>query len=315
MELKSVGELKLIEEIKKIVKRRRKEVIGGIGDDSCILSDNTVLTTDAFVQGVHFDLSYMSFSDVGRRVMGATLSDIAAMGAEPLCVLVSLLLPSHFKLKEVLELYRGMEEFAKKFNVEIAGGEVVNSSLFSLVLTALGKTEHPVLRKGAISGDRVFITGEVGLAEAGRLALKNGLDKEFFQRAMKKHLSPIPRIREARIIAPSVSSLIDTSDGLSTDSFHLAQESRVKIKIFFNNLPISRETKKISTLLKIPLENFLLNSGEDYELLFTSSKNIPKRVLKTKITEIGRVEKGEGVWLIKDGREKRIKPKGYEHFI
>lgn len=315
MKLKSVGELRLIEEIKKTVQRRQKEVIAGIGDDGCVLSDNTVLTTDAFAQGVHFDLNYMSFRDVGRRVMGATLSDIAAMGAEPLCVLVSLLLPSHFELKEVLELYKGMEKFTKRFNIEIAGGEVVNSPFFSLVLTALGKAEHPRLRSGAVSGDRVFITGEIGLAEAGRVALKNRLDRKSFQRAIKKHLSPIPRIGEAKVIAPSISSLIDTSDGLSTDSFHLAEESKVKIKIFYDNLPISREAKKISQLLKIPLEEFLLNSGEDYELLFTSSKDIPKRVLKTKITEIGRVERGEGIWLIKEGKEKEIKPKGYEHFI
>lgn len=315
MELKDVGELKLIEEIRRIVKKRRREIIIGIGDDSCVLSDNTVLTTDAFVQGVHFDLKYMNFGNIGTRVVGATLSDLAAMGAQPICILVSLLLPPHFKIEDVLECYKSMERSAKRFNTEIAGGEVVNSPSFSLVLTAFGKTENPVLRKGANPGDRLFITGEIGLAEAGRLALKNGLDKIVFKKAIKKHLSPIPRLKEAKVIANFTSAMIDTSDGLSTDSFHLACESKVKIEIFFDRLSISSEAREISKILEIPLEEFVLNSGEDYELLFTSKRSVPNRILKTRITEIGMVEKGEGVWLVKDGKKKEIKPRGYEHFV
>jgi len=314
MELKDIGELKLIEEIRRIVKKRRREVLIGIGDDGCVLSDNTVLTTDAFVQGVHFDLKYMSFGNIGERVVGATLSDLAAMGAQPICILVSLLLPPHLKIEDVLECYKSMERSAERFNTEIAGGEVVSSPSFSLVLTAFGKAENPVLRKGANPGDRVFITGEIGLAEAGRLALKNGLDKTFFKRAIDKHLSPVPRLKEAEVIGSYVSAMIDTSDGLSTDCFHLACESRVKIEILFDKLPISREAEQMSDILKIPLEGFVLDSGEDYELLFTSKRNVPDKILETRITEIGKVKRGRGVWLVKDGKEREIKPRGYEHF-
>ncbi len=307
-------ELRLLEEIKRVVKRRQKEVLVSIGDDGCVLKHGTVLTTDAFVEGVHFDLGYMTFSDVGRRVMGATLSDIAAMGASPICVLVSLLLPPSLRRRDVLSLYKGMERVVERFGVEITGGEVSSSSLFSLVLTAMGKTSHPCKRSGALPGDKLYISGELGLSETGRIVLRKGLRKRGFKRAIEKHLHPLPRIKEAISLRNLLSSLIDTSDGLSTDTFHIASESKVRIRIFLDRLPVSREAERVCKMLDLPLKDFVLNAGEDYELLFTSSERLPKELSGTIITCIGEVEEGEGTWIVEREGEKRLLPKGYEHF-
>jgi thiamine-monophosphate kinase len=313
MLLKDFGELKLIERIKTIVRRRQADIITAIGDDACVLKDGTVATTDSFVEDVHFDLRYMNFFDIGTRTACATLSDIAAIAAEPKLLLVSLFLCSDLKVDEITQLYRGMETIAKMFSVEIAGGDVVSSKTFSLTLTALGKTKKPILRSTARPGDFLYATGYLGLAEAGRLALKNRLSKKEFKTAIDRHLAPIPRIREALKLKKSISALIDTSDGLSTDASHLATESKVRIEIYKSALPIHPAVKEISRHLSVPLDKLLLHSGEDFELLFTSPQKIPPKILNVKVTKIGFVKKGSGVYLIDEKRQSRLRPGGYEH--
>lgn len=313
MRLDELGELGLIRALRDLVKRRNPEVLVGIGDDGCCLADGTVLTTDAFVEGVHFDLSYMSLHQVGGRALSATLSDLAAMAAEPICALVALLLPSQLTDRKIRELYQGMEEVAESFGLELSGGEVSSSPVFGLVITVMGRASRPVLRSGARPDDRVYLTGYPGLAETGRAAIKQELDRSSFSEAIQRHLSPVPRVKEALSLAPSIHALIDLSDGLSTDAFHLAEESRVKIKIFWDGLPIHHQVRGLSERLHIPLKDLVLNSGEDFELLCTSSRSLPDEVHGLRLTKIGIVEEGEGVWLTEGGREEPIRPQGYEH--
>jgi thiamine-monophosphate kinase len=358
MRLNQLGESKVIEIIKKITGRRQPEVLVSIGDDASVLKDGTVITTDSYLENVHFNLSYMSFKDVGKRSACATLSDIAAMAAKPIGLFISLFVPSKMQDKDLIGLYQGMDEICRIFSVEIAGGDIVAGEKLGLSLTALGKTKRPILRSTAQPDDYLYITGNLALAETGRLILQSkatsdksqvnpfqqegsrrlqpakhlaaqpkgcgyptlkispfGQIKESkVQPAIQRHIAPIPRIFEAQKLAKYATSMIDTSDGLSTDAFHLATESEVKIKIFAEALPVANITKEITKVTNQPMPEFIYNSGEDYELLFTTRKELPfNRILKTPITKIGIVEKGRGVWIVEAGKERRLLPKGYDH--
>lgn len=331
MKLNQLGETKVIEIIKRITGRRQSEILVAIGDDACVLQDGTVITTDSYLEDVHFDLSYMSFKDVGKRVACATLSDIAAMAAKPIGLFISLFVPSEMKDKDLKGLYQGMDEICRIFSVEIAGGDTIAGKQLGLSLTAIGKIKRPVLRSTAKPGDVLYITGNMALAETGRLALTHyakrlthkdrnlklkalSVLRGAFQPAIQRHIVPIPRIFEAQKLAKYATAMIDTSDGLSTDASHLATESKAKIKIFAQALPVASITKEIAKISNQPIPEFIYNSGEDYELLFTARKELPfNRIFKTPITKIGAVEKGRGVFIIKSGEEIELLSKGYDH--
>ena len=332
MRLNQLGESKVIEIIKKITGRRQPEVLVSIGDDASVLKDGTVITTDSYLENVHFELAYMNFKDVGKRAACATLSDIAAMAAKPIGLFIALFVPPKMKEKDLISLYQGMDEICRIFAVEIAGGDIVAGEKLGLSLTALGKTKKAVLRSTARPGDYLYVTGNLALAETGRLALTLYAKRQMpnarilkrkalnvfcsaFQPAIQRHMAPIPRIYEAQKLAKYATSMIDTSDGLSTDAFHLATESKVKIKIFADALPVTPITKEIVKITKQSWQEFVYNSGEDYELLFTAKKELSfNRIFKTLITKIGIVEKGRGVWIVEAGKERRLLPKGYDHF-
>ncbi len=321
MLLSDLGEIKTIELIKKIINTHSFPHIPshfvevGIGDDASVLKDGTIITTDAYIEDIHFSLEYFSFYEIGQRVVCGTLSDISAMAGKPIAIFVSALLPSRLEQKQLKELYSGMQSITNKFSCEIAGGDIVAYPKLGLILTAIGKTKNPKLRSTAKPDEYLYITGYCGLSETGRLVLKNKLPQKNFMQSIKRHLCPMPRINEAIKLKKYINALIDTSDGLSTDAFHLAQESKVKIKIFPNKIPIHPETKRYFLGNMNRMLDIALNGGEDYELLFTSAyKNLPLKILGTKITQIGIIEKGKGVYLAQQNKEITLPPKGYNHF-
>jgi thiamine-monophosphate kinase len=306
------GETKAIELIARIARIRNPEIVRAIGDDAALYRDGMVVTTDAYLEGVHFDRSYMDLSAVGARAVCGTLSDIAAMCARPIGVYVSLMVPPRTTRRELRELYRGMDAVCSLFNTGIAGGDIVSSPRLGLALTALGQTRTPRLRRDCRPDDYLYVTGHVALAETGRLALKYGLDPGKYRRAIERHVCPLPRIQEALRLAPQIHGLIDTSDGLSSDAGHLADESRVRIVVDRMTLPVAAETIRLCRELRLDLERFLVSSGEDYELLFTS----PHSSIVTRhstLTRIGCVERGSGVWLLSSGKLRRLRPSGYDH--
>jgi thiamine-monophosphate kinase len=313
MKVKFLGEIKTIRMIRKLVEKRNKEILVGIGDDCCVLKHGEILTTDSFLEGVHFDFRYFDYKTLGERITCATLSDIAAMAGKPILILVSLYLPKETKKEELIALYQGIEKISERFNCEVAGGDIVAAKKLGITLTALGKSEKPIRRNSAQVGDKVFLTGYLGLAETGRIALLNSFPRNQFPKAISRHLRPLPRIFEALKLRKRMNSLIDTSDGLSTDLSHIAKESRVRIKIFWERLPVSEETRRLCREKKIDLANFLFSAGEDFELLFTAQGKIPKKVMGLKITEIGICEKGEGVFWEREGKEYPLLPTGYDH--
>jgi len=316
MRLSDLGEIKTIEFIQKIVKRVQKEVNISIGDDACVLKDGTIVTTDAYIEDIHFSLDYFSLYEIGQRVVCGTLSDIAAMAGKPLAIFVSALLPPNLEKRSFKELYSGMQSITREFSCEIAGGDIVAYPKIGMILTAIGKTKDAKLRSTAKPGDYLYVTGYCGLSETGRLALKNKLSRKDFTNSITRHTCPIPRINEANQLKRYINALIDTSDGLSTDAFHLAQESNVKIQIFTDSLPVHPETKKLVNRLKLSEESLTLNGGEDYELLFTSQKdNLPSKILDIPIKKIGVCKQGRGLISVKDGKEYQLQPKGYDHFL
>ncbi len=312
MELKHLGEVKTIQMIKKFAGKKNRFLEVGIGDDACVLKGGQILTTDSFLEGVHFDFSYFDHQSLGARVASATLADIAAMAGKPTLLLVSLYLPKETKKEELLFFYKGIKSICRKYNCAVAGGDIVASEKLGITLTALGQTDRPIKRSSAQVGDKVFVTGFLGLSETGRMAIRNGLPLRDYREATAKHLRPKPRIEEAWRLRKSINSLIDTSDGLSTDINHIARESKVKIKIFWEKIPIHKETRSLCEKMGIGLKNFVLSAGEDFELLFTTNKKPPK-IKGIKITEIGKCEKGEGVFLIEGDKEEILLPSGYDH--
>ncbi len=333
MELKETGEFGLIELIRKKIYTRDKRVILNIGDDAAILRSSgsklLVFTMDTLMEKVHFDLKYCSFKDVGWKSMSANLSDVAAMGGTPLAGLVSLGIPQGVKVEEIMALYSGMKTLCSSFRCPIVGGDVFFSKNALIITVALlGEVEKNRFktRAGARAGDLIFVTGDLGGAEAGlKFLMKySGKKKHLFKSsATKKHLSPYPRIREAKLLVRNlkISSMIDISDGLSSDLHHICEENAVGALIYADKIPISQETIRSCKLLNLSPLNTALSSGEEYELLFTlnprDEKNLRKVVRgKFKISLIGKIVKKEkGVKILGQGdRLGDLKKTGYTHF-
>lgn len=318
MRINQLGEQGLIKIIQRQVHSRGNLQLG-IGDDALILKDgSTVVTTDTYAEGVHFDLSYMSYYDVGIRCACGALSDVVAMGGKPRVLLVGLAMPRETDLRVIRQLYQGMERICEEMGCEIGGGDIIVLDRLVITLTALGRAPTPVLRSGAQPGDYLYLTGYAGLAETGRLILARRAELPAgtagIRVAVQRHLRPIPRLEVMHTLRLRISALIDTSDGLGTDARHLSTQSRVKIVIEPERLPIHPVTLQLCReQRRSPLE-FALSAGEDYELLFTSRVKPPSRVKGVPITRIGWVEKGEGLYIKKaPNKIVQLKISGYDH--
>jgi thiamine-monophosphate kinase len=305
------GELAIIRYLRKRFPKRRGEVLHGIGDDAMVFRDGYVVSTDSFFEKTHFDLKYFSFYALGYHTMAASLSDLAAMGASPVSALISLCISKIINPKFVRELYDGFEEMTRKYRCDISGGDIVRCKTFGMTITVVGRAKKPLLRSGARPGDSLYVTNFLGLAETGRRALKDGYPEREYPDSTKKHLFPEPRINEAFAIKKYAASCIDTSDGLSTDAYHLAEESQVKIVIEAEHIPIHPEVGKICEVQGADPTRFILSAGEDFELLLAASR-VP-RIRGAKIFNIGRAVKGKGLYLSTHGKIRRIEPTGYEH--
>ncbi|MBI4726692.1 thiamine-phosphate kinase [candidate division TA06 bacterium] len=328
--ISDIGEFGLIKRIKKtagsIPKNRR--VLLGVGDDAALFKISPgqacAATTDAMVEGVHFDLRYTSFYDLGYKAMAANLSDIAAMGGKPLLALASLSLPSQTSIRAIDQLYAGMKTLAKKHRVVIAGGNIVKSRELSITLTLLGEC-HPEnigLRSGAKVGDAVLVTGDLGASQAG-LDILNSKFKIKNKKIAEKHLRPQSRVREALILADNfkLHGMIDISDGLASELHHLSQSSKVGVIIDQGALPVAAQAIAIGQKLGRDPQKYCLYGGEEYELLFTLP---PLEALKAKAmiqkqgtacAIIGQVVKGAQVNIIsQNGKTEKLKNQGYTHF-
>jgi thiamine-monophosphate kinase len=325
--LKDVGEFGLIDLIRKRVFASDRRVVVNIGDDAAVIRSSPsrflIFTTDTLVERIHFDLSYFTFEEVGWKAMTANLSDVAAMGGVPRFALVTIGLPKSTRVEDVLDIYKGASKIAGKHNCTIIGGDttlVPRDLVVSIALLGEVEKKNLVTRSGAKRGDLICVTGKLGEAQAGLESLKR--DGRRKRSLIRKHLKPEPRINEARALIRSlkINSMIDVSDGLSSELFHLTEESRLGALVREEDIPISSKcTSPDSRQKRSPLE-WALTSGEEYELLFTVDKRDRHRIDRAKrqvdFHVIGEmVERGKGVKLIgESGISRDLTQAGFVHF-
>lgn len=321
-------ERELLTRIRKLVATgspKRSSVITGIGDDCAVLrppaGHELLVTTDFSLEGVHFRREWHPPESVGHRCLTRGLSDIAAMGGRPLAVFLSLALPADLPQDWVDRFYSGLLKLARRHGASLAGGDTAQSPsgvLADIMVIGSVPRGRAILRSGAKPGDRIFVTGALGesaaelrrhdshLGGAGRSALHLRSFKNVGALAPEnRFLFPEPRLAIGIKLHGLASAMIDISDGLSTDLAHICEESRVGAVIEQASIPIAPTAT---------LED-ALHGGDDYELLFTSSKRVPQQIAGVAITEIGNIVKGSGVRIQDErGKTKRLKPLGWQHF-
>lgn len=284
-----------------------------IGDDCAVLrlprGHEALVTTDFNLENIHFRRAWHPPDSVGHRCLARGLSDIAAMGGDPIAAFLSLALPRGIQQKWVDQFLRGLLRLAYRFGVPLAGGDIAQSRggiLADIAVVASVPSGKAVLRSGARGGDLVYVTGQLGGAAAVLHRLRAG--KRTRARDFPAHFYPTPRLGVGRYLLEHrlASAMIDISDGLSTDLNHLCQESRVGARIVARDIPTAINAD-------LPLA---LHGGDDYELLFTvpAKIQIPTKIAGVSITRIGEIIRGRGVRIAQNGSEKKLAPGGWQHF-
>ncbi len=330
MQLSEIGEFNLIKNLRKKCTSISPEILSGIGDDAAaikISNKKTLITADMLIEGVHFDLSFTTFYQLGYKFLAVNISDIFAMGGNPRYFLISLGIPKTYNSIDIDELYSGIKEIAKKFGVAVVGGDTC-ASKHGLILsgTLIGNADRIIKRSGAKEGDSIFITNTLGDSAMGLMLLKKAkmqIEKCKLKNAnfkvlgktlacrnvlplIKKHLMPEPAPLKN---TSKITSMIDISDGLLIDLSHICEESKVGAMVYRNKIPLSKELTATAKSLGIDPIKLAMKGGEDYALLFTSAAHI-----KTDAFRIGEIIK-KGRLIVDDkGKKKPFKPEGYEHF-
>lgn len=337
-----IGEFELIRRIRRtfpIPSSLSSSVDVGIGDDAAVLKPRAgyvlLTTTDLLAEGIHFDLRYTTYRQLGYKALMVNLSDIAAMGGTPRYVLIALALTARETVPDVQALYAGIRSACRLTGSVVVGGDTSASrtGLF-LSLTILGEARprHVLRRSGARAGDRLYVTGTVGDARAGLEILRThrgdtrrtrqGRNTTFL---IKRHLAPSARLKEARLLAEGglASAAIDLSDGLAGDLRHICEESGVGGIIEAGRLPISPALIAYARAQHRNPTDYGLIGGEDYELLFTvPPRSVPHvntliRQGRIPATEIGAITpKRQGLRIAgADGVLRPLKVTSYEHVI
>jgi thiamine-monophosphate kinase len=308
------------------------EVILGIGDDCAALAlndtDYLLWTVDTLVEGVHFDLAYTSLFQLGWKALAVNLSDIAAMGGEPKHALLSLGWPRDRDRQAALAFAAGLAQAAREYGVAIIGGDTVASPAGIMVtITLMGQVpaSQMLRRSGARAGDLVFVTGPLGEAAAGLEILRQGLAlaPDLKETLVEAHLTPRPQLAAGRLLAQEglATALIDTSDGVATDLYHICQASGVGARLQNAAVPVSPRVQTAAPDLNRDPLNLALTGGEDYLLLFTSSPDtvgrLPQAFAQAGLPAplpLGRIVPGNRVILETPGGDVDISGQGYDHF-
>ncbi len=305
MKISNLGEFGFIERLKEILKSPI------IGDDTApVKIENTtlLLTCDALIQDRHFKITYPP-SAVGWKAISVNVSDVVANGGIPLYALISLVLPD-MDVRYMEEVYLGIKKACDFYNCQVVGGNVSKGDKLCIDVFMMGKAERFVGRGGAKEGDAVFVSGNLGDSRAGLelLLMEKKSYEDFELKLIEKHLRPTARIDFAKHISKYASASMDISDGLSSDAEKLAKASGVKLRLFSEKIPISKELHSFCKKHgKNPIE-YALSGGEDYELLFTHPLERLNPFLS--MLHIGFVEKGEGVYL----DDTPLEATGFDHF-
>ena len=351
MEISELGEFGLIHHLTSDIKLQNASSIKGVGDDCAIIAPTegkrTLVTTDLLMEGVHFDLTYVPLYCLGYKAVMVNLSDIFAMGGTPKQITVSLGIGRRFKVEDITEIYRGMRQACDKHHVDIVGGDTTSSYTgLAISITAIGEasSEEIICRDGAHDTDLICVSGDLGAAYMGLQLLerertvynqqlsearKSGNQEELdrlndFQPdvsgreyLLERQLKPeargdiIQRLRQAGI---HPTSMMDISDGLSSELLHICTQSHVGCRIYEERIPLDYQTAAMAEELNMNVSTCALNGGEDYELLFTVPLAANEVVSKMEgIKVIGYItSEGQGHKLIsRDGNEFELKAQGW----
>lgn len=314
--------------INKIKQRNYNQpsLLKGIGDDTAVFRQSTqdiVTAVDTFVENIHFSKKTMTPFHIGYRVLAANISDIAAMGAVPAFYLVSIVIPTSWPERELLEIYSGMESLSNEYKLDLIGGDTVSGNELVISITIIGYVDRGKVRyrSSARDGDVVFVTGTLGDSQAGLYLLTNKnqyCDPEYF---INKHRKPIPRVNFAnKLNNIKRIALNDISDGIASEAAEIANASNTSIVLFDHLLPVSTSFKQFPSKLQRKWKYF---GGEDYELLGTVSKkdwNAVQQIgskLGVNVTKVGYVKYSQdriGQVFESDGKRKwHLKERGYTH--
>lgn len=291
--------------------QKDKNITIGIGDDCAAVKTGNnklyLISTDMLVQGTHFELEKNTPGEIGKKSIACSISDLAAMGCPAKYALISICFPGDVKTRFAKELFNGMQKEADDYNIKIIGGDIVSGrKILAINVVMIGETNSlkPVERSGARIGDAIMATGTLGGSISG------------------KHLTFKPRLKEGIKLNKEyhVNSMIDISDGLLADLNHILQESKAGAVLYEDKIPVSEDAGKLSRKTGLTALHHALYDGEDYELLFTLTKKSSERLLLSnsfpvQVSLIGHIRKTGGISIQdSNGKLRRVKPKGYEHF-
>ena len=312
---------------KALIARLRRQALGGggliagIGDDCAVLrippGHEALVTTDFTLEGIHFRREWHPPESVGHRCLARGLSDIAAMGGEPLAAFLSLALPQDLPQNWVDRFLGGLLKLAGVFQVSLAGGDTAESPdgiLADIVVLGSVPKEKAILRSGARPGDLIYVSGELGGSAAVVWRMRANPKRKLNPRDFPRHFFPEPRLEVGRALREKglASAMIDISDGLSTDLAHICEESMVGAELQAEAVPVATIGKPAHRVDP----HFALHGGEDYELMFTAprGKRVPARIAGVPITHIGHITRGKQVFLMnQEGVGYELVPQGWEH--
>ena len=335
--LSNLGEFALIEHLTKNFKIKHKSTIKSIGDDAAVLefkNKKIVVTTDLLVEGVHFDLSYMPLKHLGYKAVIVNLSDVFAMNATATQITVSVAVSNRFPLEALEELYAGIETAANIYNIDVVGGDTTSSTTGLLIsVTAIGviETDAEVYRSGAKPNDLLVVSGDLGGAYMGLQVLErekevykvnpnNQPDLEPYSYVIERQLKPEARKDIVKLLSDmklKPTSMIDISDGLSSEIIHICKASKVGCDLYEEKLPLDPQVISTCEEFNIDSTTVALNGGEDYELLFTiSQEDYPKIKANPNFSIIGHIkEESAGMHLVTRAESRiPIKAQGWKNF-
>ena len=336
-QLSDLGEFGLIDHLTKNFKVKHKSTIKSIGDDAAVLNfDNKkiVVTTDLLLEGVHFDLSYMPLKHLGYKAVIVNLSDVYAMNAKATQITVSIAVSNRFPLEALEDLYAGIETAADIYDIDVIGGDTTSSNKGLLIsITAIGEveSENEVYRSGAKPNDLLVVSGDLGAAYMGLQVLEREKevykvnpnsqpDLEPYTYIIERQLKPEARKDIVKLLSDldvKPSSMIDISDGLSSEIIHICKQSKVGCDLYEEKIPLDPQVISTCEEFNIDSTTVALNGGEDYELLFTISQDdFPKIKANPSLSVIGYIkEEKEGIHLITRAETKiPVKAQGWKNF-
>jgi thiamine-monophosphate kinase len=349
MKLFQIGELSLLEQIRKTFEKHSSHVLVGIGDDAALIKaskENLLITTDMMVERIHFNLNFITPYQVGFKLVSVNVSDIYAMGGKPKFILLNVAMNKSTDKKLFDRFFEGVQEAMNLYGLSLIGGDIsASQKSITIAATVLGYAKKCIKRSGARVGDKIYVTGNLGDSACGFELLKKikspvpiestkrkakgkklrAKDRDTLLYALRSMLAKdklslddvepllkrhlMPVARNPIKFFTRATSMIDISDGLLIDLSRICDESKVGARIYKENIPLSAELKTVASYLRISPFKLALSGGEDYELLFTAPAG-----KKIKAKYIGEIVKSQRVIVDISGKEKQFSAEGYQHF-